>query len=198
MNHPKVSVIVPIYNAEQYLRECLNSVISQTFTDIEILCIDDGSTDGSRDILQKYAEKDSRIRLINKAVNEGLLLARKTAVKEATGQYTIFLDSDDSFSQPDSIKTMMNLIKQENTDILQFSVEVSGNTPDTDKIKKENWLKVCGERLAGSFNILKACVENRYSWNLWNKIYRPPSVSRHTAKSRTSALSQPKTSMATS
>ena len=84
------SIIVPVYNVELYLRQCLDSVIHQTFSDYEIICINDGSTDNSSVILQEY----SQIRIINQA-NKGLSAARNIGIKEATGDYLIFLDSDD-------------------------------------------------------------------------------------------------------
>jgi glycosyltransferase involved in cell wall biosynthesis len=93
-NPPKVSVIIPVYNVEKYLPECLNSAINQTLKDIEIICINDGSTDGSLKILQDYALIDKRIKIIDKS-NEDVTLARKRGVQEATGDYITFIDSDD-------------------------------------------------------------------------------------------------------
>lgn len=175
MTQPKVSVLIPVYNVEKYLRECLDSVINQTLTDIEIICVNDGSTDRSSEILQEYAQKDSRIKVIEKAENKGLFLARKTAVSEATGKYLVFLDSDDSLARPDAIHTMISLIEMEDVDILQFSVEAFGDGI-TRKQGLENWLKVCTDKLEGSVSILQSCMENQYSWNLWNKIYRSEPV----------------------
>lgn len=90
----KVSIIIPIYNVEQYLRECLNSVVNQTLKDIEIICVNDGSTDGSYEILKEYAAKDSRIMLFNQK-NKGPCAARNFAIKQAKGEYLGFIDSDD-------------------------------------------------------------------------------------------------------
>ena len=90
----KVSVIVPVYNVEKYLKDCLNSVINQTLEDIEIICVNDGSTDNSLAILEDYAEKDSRIKIINQK-NKGLSGARNTGMKHVQGEYILFLDSDD-------------------------------------------------------------------------------------------------------
>lgn len=92
---PKVSVIIPVYNAEQYLEECLDSVLYQTFTDMEIICIDDCSTDHSRDILWRYAEKDGRITLLYNQVNRGLAYTRNKGMDQASGAYVLFVDSDD-------------------------------------------------------------------------------------------------------
>lgn len=91
---PKVSVIIPVYNVEKYLRECLDSIINQTLKDIEIICVNDGSTDGSFDILNKYAEKDDRIKVIDKE-NEGAGAARNAGLKIAAGDYVLFFDADD-------------------------------------------------------------------------------------------------------
>ena len=89
---PKVSIIIPIYNTEKYLVECLDSVVNQTLKDIEIICIDDGSTDNSLAILKEYASKDDRIIVINKP-NEGIGLTRNRGLCTATGEYVGFLDS---------------------------------------------------------------------------------------------------------
>ena len=91
---PKVSVIIPVYNTEKYLRQCLDSVVNQTLKDIEIICVNDGSTDNSLEILLKYAEKDSRIVVVNQK-NQGLSRTRNNALKIARGKYVSFLDSDD-------------------------------------------------------------------------------------------------------
>ena len=92
----KISVIIPIYNSEKYLSECLESIINQTFKDIEIICINDGSKDKSEQIIKQYAEKDKRIILLNQK-NEGAGPARDKGVKISKGEYLSFIDSDDFF-----------------------------------------------------------------------------------------------------
>ena len=94
---PKVSVIVPVYNVEKYLRKCLDSVVNQTLEDIEIICIDDGSTDSSGAILDEYAQKNKRIKVIHKK-NEGQSIARNIGINLAQGEYIGFVDSDDWIS----------------------------------------------------------------------------------------------------
>lgn len=91
---PKISVIIPLYNVEQYVRECLDSVVNQTFRDLEIICVNDGSTDGTLAILEEYAAKDSRIRVITQK-NEGQGEAKNVGLSAATGDYIQFVDSDD-------------------------------------------------------------------------------------------------------
>lgn len=91
---PKVTVIIPVYNAEKYLADTLRSILSQTFTNFEVICIDDGSTDKSADILSMYEKKDKRIKVV-KQENKGVIVARNNAVKLAKGEFIYFLDSDD-------------------------------------------------------------------------------------------------------
>lgn len=90
----KFSIIIPVYNVEHYLRECLDSVLNQTYSDWEAICVNDGSTDGSSVILEEYAAKDSRFRMISQK-NAGTAAARNTGMKVANGDYIFFLDSDD-------------------------------------------------------------------------------------------------------
>lgn len=91
---PKISVIIPVYNTEKFLPACLDSVLNQTFKDIEIICVNDGSPDKSADILAKYAEQDKRILIVTQE-NQGLSSARNVGVKMASGDYICFVDSDD-------------------------------------------------------------------------------------------------------
>ncbi|MBP2046668.1 glycosyltransferase [Methanobacterium aggregans] len=94
MNEIKVSVVIPVYNVEKYLKQCLESLINQTLSEIEIICVNDGSTDGSLEILEEYTEKDDRVRVINKK-NGGIASARNRGMEFATGDYMGFVDSDD-------------------------------------------------------------------------------------------------------
>ncbi len=94
MNNPKISVIIPVYNVEKYLAQCLDSVVNQTFKDIEIICVNDGSTDGSEQILNEFANNDTRIHVITQE-NSGPGTARNKGLLNATGEYIYFIDSDD-------------------------------------------------------------------------------------------------------
>lgn len=96
INKIKVSVIVPVYNVEKYLKEAMDCIINQTLKEIEIICVDDGSTDSSLDILNKYADKDNRI-IILEQENQGAGVARNTGLDIARGEYLSFLDPDDFF-----------------------------------------------------------------------------------------------------
>ena len=94
MNEPLISVIIPVYNVEAYLERCLDSVINNTYKNLEIICVNDGSPDNCQSILEKYALQDSRIKLIIQE-NRGLSAARNTAIDSTSGDYLYFLDSDD-------------------------------------------------------------------------------------------------------
>ena len=89
-----ISVIVPVYNVEEYLEECLESIQQQTYTDIEVILVNDGSTDDSKEICERYCAKDNRFKLINQE-NQGLSEARNVGVRASTGEYIFFVDSDD-------------------------------------------------------------------------------------------------------
>ncbi len=93
---PKISVIIPVYNVEKYLPQALESVINQTFSDLEIICVNDGSTDNSLKILEEYAQKDERI-IVFTQVNQGVSAARNKGIDNAAGEYIMFLDPDDTF-----------------------------------------------------------------------------------------------------
>ena len=94
----KISVIIPIYNVEKYVEECLESVLSSKLDDIEIICVDDASNDGSLYKIEQLSAKDSRIKIIRHEKNMGLSEARNTGLKYATGKYVLFVDSDDFIS----------------------------------------------------------------------------------------------------
>jgi len=112
---PKVSIIIPVYNVENYLRECLDSIVNQPFKDIEIICIDDGSTDSSYEILEEYAKKEERFVLF-KQENKGAGAARNKGIDIAKGEYLYFLDGDD-YLLNDSLENLYLKIYQNNADI---------------------------------------------------------------------------------
>ena len=89
-----ISIIVPVYNVESYLKECLESIQKQTYTNFEVILVNDGSTDYSKDICEEYCRKDSRFHLINQK-NQGQSIARNRGVAESTGEFIVFIDSDD-------------------------------------------------------------------------------------------------------
>lgn len=112
----KVSVIVPVYNVEQYVAKCLDSIINQTYKNLEIICVDDGSTDKSGYICDEYAKKDSRIKVFHKA-NGGLASARNAALTHVTGDYIGFVDSDD-WIEPEMYETLVHNLEQNSVDMV--------------------------------------------------------------------------------
>ena len=111
----QVSIIVPVYQVETYLRQCIDSILAQTFTDFELILVDDGSKDKSGEICEEYAGKDGRVRVIHKE-NGGLSDARNAGLEQAAGEYFMFVDSDD-YIAPTMIERLYNSIQSESADI---------------------------------------------------------------------------------
>ncbi len=160
----KVSVIVPVYNVEKYLKRCLDSLINQTLSDIDIICINDGSKDSSLQILEQYAQKDSRIVIYNQE-NSGLSVARNTGLEHASGEYIGFVDSDD-WVDLDFYEKLYNSAKNNNADIAvaDFIREHSNKKPKRLKLKEEKIYTTPEDK----FMICKVHREGC----VWNKIYR--------------------------
>ena len=117
MNNIKISIIVPVYNTEKYLKRCLNSIVNQNFKDIEIIIINDCSHDNSLNIIKEYIKQDNRIILINKEKNEGLSAARNSGIKIAKGNYILHIDSDDWIEQG-YLNDTYEIAKKNNADIV--------------------------------------------------------------------------------
>lgn len=123
----KISVIIPVYNAQKYLARCLESVIEQTFQDIEIICINDKSKDNSSLILDEYSRKDKRIKVIENAQNIGAALTRNVGINTAKGDYIYFIDADD-YIEPKYLECMYSTIEKESCDIvLNLSITNESN-----------------------------------------------------------------------
>lgn len=120
----KISVIIPIYNTEKYLEDCLNSVLNNTYKNIEIVCIDDGSTDNSLSILKKYQSMDERIEIISQK-NSGVIISRNTAIKKAKGEFIFPLDSDDIIDSK-CLEKLLNAIIENKGDIICSRVKCFG------------------------------------------------------------------------
>ena len=131
-----ISVIIPVYNTEKYLRECLNSIINQTYNNLEIICVDDGSTDSSADIIREYARLDERIVSVFNA-HQGPSIARNTALDIAKGELIYFIDSDD-YLEKEALKELCQHLEQNKLDLLFFDVRAFGEEGFSDKADKEN------------------------------------------------------------
>jgi len=121
MTKPLISVIVPVYNVEKYLPMCLNSILAQTFKDFELICVDDGSTDNGLAILQEYAQKDKRVKVIHQE-NQGLVGARNSGIQVARGEYLCFVDSDDRIHSQ-LLEICLDLSQKEKADWVVFQLK---------------------------------------------------------------------------
>ena len=115
----KYSLVIPVYNVEKYLSRCLDSIISQTYNNFEVICVNDGSTDSSQRILESYVKKDARIKLVNQD-NRGLGEARNTGIAYATGDYIWFIDSDDWIPDPNALRKIDDKVNVDNCEVLLF------------------------------------------------------------------------------
>lgn len=159
-----VSIIVPIYNVEKYLVECIKSLINQTYRNLEIILINDGSIDDSVKICEQYIEQDNRIILINKK-NGGSASAKNEGLKVAKGDYITFVDSDD-FIESDMIEYMVNTIKKYNADIVQCSF--TNLYKNTEKFKQDTIV----EQKISSKDFLELFLTKWDSSLFWNKLFK--------------------------
>ncbi|MBR6240661.1 MAG: glycosyltransferase family 2 protein [Lentisphaeria bacterium] len=167
---PKLTVIIPVRNEEKRLPRCLQSILAQSFQDWETICIDDGSRDGTADVLQKFVDDDKRIRGSAFTRHLGTVLARKLALMDAKGDYVMFADADDEFL-PGAFANAVRLIEDAGVDILQFAVDITAS--DDMDVSGFKQLFRHREILSAGSNILYDCfVNRRFQHNLWNKIYR--------------------------
>jgi len=167
---PTISVIIPVYNAAATLARCLDSVLTQTGCDLELLCINDGSTDGSVDILRQYVAKDARIHVYSFEKNNGIVLAVKQGLREVSGEYVMFVDADDRLL-PGACENALRLIRQYGVDILQFGIAIKAlpgvDAAGFERLFRQNPLTSEGDR------ILYDCYSmHRFPHNIFNKIYR--------------------------
>jgi len=162
-----ISVIIPVYKVEKYIHECINSVLNQTYQNLEIILVDDGSPDNCPGICDEYAAKDKRVKVIHK-LNGGLSDARNAGLREATGEYILFLDSDDYWIGTDSISKTDNFIGQyEQVDIIYFDritffennpdIKLEPKTFDLEKINGKSKAEVLSYFIGEGRFIVSAC-----------------------------------------
>ncbi|MFD1334542.1 glycosyltransferase family 2 protein [Oceanobacillus iheyensis] len=121
MNNLLISVIIPVYNVDEYIEECLNSVLNQTYKNIEIIVVNDGSTDNSLGIIEEYALKNENIKIFSQE-NMGQSVARNQGMKMANGKYIYFLDSDD-YILPETFQELIEIMEENNLDLIRFAAE---------------------------------------------------------------------------
>jgi len=165
MDKPKVSIIVPVYNAEQYFECCLDSILSQTFTEFECILVDDRSPDNCPVLCDKYAKQDARIKVIHKPQNEGVPLARKNGLDNAAGDYIQFVDSDDWIEKEMTDLLYAQAVK-ENLDIVYC------NWVYYDAESMQNITHPCSEKELNKISMLKEWMTQKTGgWVIWNKLY---------------------------
>lgn len=168
---PRVSVIVPVHNAEQYLEQCLDSILSQTETDIELVCIDDGSTDSSLHLLKKYESADSRVVIIG-TNNQGAGAARNLGLSVAKGTYLSFLDADDFF-EPTMFKEVVDAMSRDDADIAVFGSWVFDTARDANRQAKWNLRPdLTPEHQPFSYRDMPEYIFNAFGNPTWNKIFK--------------------------
>ena len=168
---PKISVIVPVYNAEKYLRRCIDSILSQTFTDFELLLIDDGSKDSSGAICDEYAAKDNRVRVFHKE-NGGVSSARNLGLDNATGEWIAFVDSDD-YVLPSYLATYVE-ISSENVDLCIVGIIPDYSISSDYQITKTS-VDYFGD-VKGAMLLLNDC---QMMGSLCNKLFRTSIITSH-------------------
>ena len=170
-----ISVIIPVYNTKQYLADCLNSILAQTYTDLEILFIDDGSTDGSSELLDSFASIDKRIRVIHQP-HGGVCAARNRGIEESTGDYLSFIDSDDTL-EPDMYDVLMKLIREYGVQIAHCSYNrvtagVVKNVGNTGKIIPQTGEEALRCLLTGKY-FVGSCWTKLYAKALFKDVRFP-------------------------
>lgn len=168
MHKPKISIIIPVFNVEKYLNECIDSVMKQTLKDIEIIVINDGSTDSSIKIIEGYREKFKNIKIIDKK-NEGVSVSRNIGIDNSTGEYIMFLDGDD-YLDPSMCETMYKIVKKNKADVAECSIRKFNEISDEEDfilhdIKSE--IEVISNEKA-----LNMYLKYQIRGYVWNKIFK--------------------------
>lgn len=170
---PKISVIIPVYNVEKYLDACLHSIVEQTYLNLEIVLVDDGSTDESGKKCEEWANKDSRIQVIHKK-NTGLNMARKSGWESSTGLYITFVDSDDMLNI-NALETSLSILNDEGVDMVAFMYrEFSGSNNLDTQIESQSPIEYDKkETTSEAFRFLISNgYKNMYPMTAWGKLYK--------------------------
>ena len=173
MANPLISVIIPVYNMAGYLEQTVGSWTHQTLHDIEILMVDDASTDASLEILRKWEDKDKRVHVYHFTDNKSAWSARKLGIEQASGKYIMFADADD-IVLPEACEELLREMEKDPVEILHFKADVVNEKNDLPESRIEamkSFLQPYYGRLEGK-DVLNACFkEGKYRFTLWNKMY---------------------------
>ncbi len=184
---PKVSVIIPVYNIEDYLKEALDSLCLQTYNNFEAICVDDGSTDGSLKILNEYAQKDSRFVVISQD-NQGQGISRNKAIDMASGEYILFLDPDD-WIEVNSLEILINkTIQNPDVDVIQFNYISANENPAKNRItnfeknyKTELKIILKNNSIYNWQNFKKVKIQS-FNFAIWNRLYSAKFIKNNNIK----------------
>lgn len=164
-----VSVIIPVYNAERFLKECIQSVCNQTYRNLEILIINDGSSDDTHSIIDEYANIDSRIRSFSK-VNSGPSDTRNTGLETATGDYVSFVDADDWIAV-NMIESMVREMNEKKSDLVVCEVNQFSNDPGDSTVRRR-FQEMPTDDITPSNQFLSRFISGEFDYANWNKLYK--------------------------
>jgi len=162
----KISVVIPVYNVEKYLRQCLDSVISQTFTDFECICVNDGSTDNSLSILQEYANKDKRFKVFSKE-NKGISDTRNAGIRLSVGEYITFIDSDD-WVENNFLERLYSVAVAEKADIVSCNWKFYFNNESKFETARVRRLDIINDKDDNA----KKLYKGYHGAYVWRKLYK--------------------------
>ena len=172
--NPKVSIVIPVYNAEKYLSRCLDSILKQTYSNIEIILVDDGSEDKSACLCDRYAMLDKKIKVYHKS-NEGVSIARNYGLENCNGEYTVFVDSDD-YLLPEYLETLVKLVRNENCPVLGC-VDYYEN--QSGKLITSSYENAKIDSLDCKEGLIKIFEPSSYRGYLWNKIFQLSEIRKY-------------------
>lgn len=166
-----ISVIIPSHNAQDYIARAIECVLNQTMQDVEVICVDDASSDDTPKLIKRYAENDSRVKMLLYTENKSAYQARKDGILMAQGKYTMFLDADDLL-YPESCEILFHEIEENQVEILHFNSLIKSYGVSQARVENmERFVSPCFKRLEGNAVFKKCFLTNEYRFNLWNKIY---------------------------
>lgn len=176
--NPEISIIVPVYNSEKYITQCINSILNQDYNSFELLLINDGSTDKSKDICEQFSQKDSRIRLFNQC-NKGVSSSRNKGIEESIGKYLLFVDSDD-YIEPNCLS---QLLKSPEADLTYMSSNVLYETLDFTSYHLHNKYLSNRNDIEKEILHLKVNPQNYvYFGYTWNKLFKADIIKTHSIR----------------
>lgn len=181
---PLISILIPVYNIEKYLESCINSILTQNFENFEIICVNDGSTDNSLNLLYTLKETDARIRIITTVQNKGSGVARNTALRYAKGKYILFVDGDDKLEQC-ALSKIYRYAEKNDTDILvfgAFSYYTDKNKP-TKRAGSYDYKKIPSKFFARVFSAKELNDDiAKFPATAWTKLYRADFINKNGIK----------------